>query len=90
MNSTRSGWAAASTSARCSGVRARARILRLVRVWPVNELDLAWYLRGVGDLRASFDLLSKVLADLVGGGPLPPGIPAWGHARQRSAGSTRR
>lgn len=36
-----------------------ARILRYFRVCP-NELDLAWYLRGVGDLRASFNLLSKV------------------------------
>ncbi len=41
------------------GVRARARILRYFRACP-NDLDLAWYLRGVGDLRASFDLLSKV------------------------------
>jgi hypothetical protein len=34
------------------------RILRYFRACP-NELDLAWYLRGVGDLRASFDLLAK-------------------------------
>jgi hypothetical protein len=36
-----------------------ARILRYFPVCP-NDLDLAWYLRGVGDLRASFDLLAKV------------------------------
>jgi hypothetical protein len=36
-----------------------ARILRYFRACP-NDLDLAWYLRGVGDLRASFDLLSRV------------------------------
>jgi hypothetical protein len=36
-----------------------ARILRYFRACP-NDLDLAWYLRGVGDLRASFDLLAKV------------------------------
>jgi hypothetical protein len=36
-----------------------ARILRYFRACP-NDLDLAWYLRGVGDLRASFDLLSTV------------------------------
>jgi hypothetical protein len=36
-----------------------ARILRYFRKCP-NDLDLAWYLRGVGDLRASFDLLSAV------------------------------
>jgi hypothetical protein len=36
-----------------------ARILRYFRVCP-NDLDLAWYLRGVGDLRASFELLSRV------------------------------
>jgi hypothetical protein len=35
-----------------------ARILRYFRACP-NDLDLAWYLRGVGDLRASLDLLSK-------------------------------
>jgi hypothetical protein len=35
-----------------------ARILRYFRACP-NDLDLAWYLRGVGDLRASFDLLSN-------------------------------
>jgi hypothetical protein len=35
------------------------RILRYFRACP-NDLDLAWYLRGVGDLRASFDLLSDV------------------------------
>jgi hypothetical protein len=35
------------------------RILRYFRACP-NDLDLAWYLRGVGDLRASFDLLSEV------------------------------
>ena len=34
------------------------RILRYFRACP-NDLDLAWYLRGVGDLRASFDLLSN-------------------------------
>ncbi len=42
------------------GEFARGRgFLRYFRACP-NDLDLAWYLRGVGDLRASFDLLSKV------------------------------
>jgi hypothetical protein len=36
-----------------------ARILRYFSACP-NDLDLAWYLRGVGDLRASYDLLSRV------------------------------
>jgi hypothetical protein len=38
-----------------------ARGVRILRYFPAcpNDLDLAWYLRGVGDVLASFDLLSK-------------------------------
>jgi hypothetical protein len=35
-----------------------ARILRYFRACP-SDLDLSWYLRGVGDLRTSFELLSN-------------------------------